>query len=385
MFILINVLPLLLLSLIWGRFDPHSKNFLRCIMWGVLIVSYTAFYLNGVDWSIYYTRFADDADLYLAFEPGFVIYFKMLLFIAGQNFGFAILLFYTLTFALLGYNLTKVKINEPLFISALLMVFGYTLILEQLRQFIACVIVFAAMVNYSRNHSLTRLIIGVILAATMHISALIIIPAIFLCKVKSRKSFILITVLSISLFAFLLIFGIKLITLLAQFNFAFKKILFYIDQNPISLQFGWLNILVLIFVVFYMFYASQIEKQESLKLFNRFIFVGAVIYLYSGAITFLTRVTFYFIFVAIFVFSLYAKENIKRIFAVKTYNTLLLNLYFFVFLLFCFLSYFRNPLAPVSFGNMDYYAATIFDEREVGRIASTVLDKALDGESNNVQ
>lgn len=385
MFIMMNVIPLLFLSLIWGKFNIGSKNILRIVIWIVLVFSFSTFYLNGVDWSIYYTRFINDEDLYLAFEPGFVIYFKTLLFIANDNFGFAILLFYTLAFALLGYNLRKIRINEPLFISALLIVFGYTLILEQLRQFIACIIVFGTILNYSINKSLSRLIVGVIIAATMHVSALIIIPAIFLCKVKSRKLFISVTVSSISLFAFLLIFGVKVITLLAQVNFAFKKILFYIEQNPISLQVGWLNIWVLLFVGFYVFYSYQIERKENLRLLNRFIFIGAVIYLYSGAITFLARVTFYFIFVAIFVFSLYAKENYKRIFEVKTYNTLFLNLYFFIFLMLCFLSYFRNPSAPVSFGNMNYYVATLFDEREIGRIANVVLDDALSGESNNVQ
>lgn len=385
MFIMMNVIPLLFLSLIWGKFNIGSKNILRIVIWIVLVFSFSTFYLNGVDWSIYYTRFINDEDLYLAFEPGFVIYFKTLLFIASDNFGFAILLFYALAFALLGYNLRKIRINEPLFISALLIVFGYTLILEQLRQFIACIIVFGTILNYSINKSLSRLIVGVIIAATMHVSALIIIPAIFLCKVKSRKLFISVTVSSISLFAFLLIFGVKVITLLAQVNFAFKKILFYIEQNPISLQVGWLNIWVLLFVGFYVFYSYQIERKENLRLLNRFIFIGAVIYLYSGAITFLARVTFYFIFVAIFVFSLYAKENYKRIFEVKTYNTLFLNLYFFIFLMLCFLSYFRNPSAPVSFGNMNYYVATLFDEREIGRIANVVLDDALSGESNNVQ
>lgn len=375
-----NVIPLLILSLIWGRFNTGSKNILRMIIWIALVFSFTTFYINGVDWSIYYTRFINDEELYLAFEPGFVIYLKTLLFIASDNFGFAIMLFYVLAFALLGYNLKKIKINEPLFIAALLIVFGYTLMLEQLRQFIACIIVFAAIINYTLNKSLSRLIVGVIIAATMHVSALIIIPAIFLCKVKSRKLFISVTVTSISLFAFLLIFGVKVITLLAQVNFAFRKILFYIEQNPISIQFGWLNILVLLFVGFYIFYSYQIEKNESLRFLNRFIFVGAVIYLYSGAITFLARVTFYFIFVAIFVFSLYAKENYRRIFEVKSYNTLFLNLYFFVFLMFCFLSYFRNPSAPVSFANMNYHIATLFDEREIGRIANIVLDDALSGE-----
>ncbi|MCT9844292.1 polymerase [Enterobacter sp. FS01] len=385
MFILMNVIPLLILSLIWGRFNTGSKSILRIIIWIALVFSFSTFYLNGVDWSIYYTRFINDEELYLAFEPGFVIYLKTLLFIANDNFGFAILLFYALAFAWLGYNLKKIKINEPLFIAALLIVFGYTLILEQLRQFIACILVFAAIINYSLNKSLPRLMVGAIIAATMHVSALIIIPAILLCKVKSRKLFISVTIASISLFAFLLIFGVKVITLLAQVNFAFRKILFYIEQNPISMQFGWLNILVLLFVGLYVFYSYQIEKNENLRLLNRFIFVGAVIYLYSGAITFLARVTFYFIFVAIFVFSLYARESYRRIFEVKSYNTLFLNLYFFVFLMFCFLSYFRNPSAPVSFGNMNYHVATLFDEREIGRIANVVLDDALSGESNNVQ
>lgn len=385
MFILLNVIPLLFLSFIWGRFNLGSKQVIRTLIWGVLIISFTAFYINGVDWGIYYSRFLNNDDLYLAFEPGFVIFFKALLFLSGNNFGIAILFFYTITFTMLGYNLTKVKVNEPLFISALLMVFGYTLILEQLRQFIACVIVFSVMINYCKNSSLTRLVTGTIIAATMHVSAIIIIPAILLCKIKNRKLFIAVTVSSISLFAFLLIFGASLVAFLAQYNFAFKKILFYIEQNPIAIQFGWLNILTLLYVVFYICYSYQIEKEQNLKLLNRIIFIGAVIYLYSGAITFLARVTFYFIFIAIFVFTLYARETYRRIFEVKSYNTLVLNVYFFTFLIFCFFSYFRNTSAPVSFVNMNYYVAAVFDEREIGKIASVVLDKALGGEPNNVQ
>lgn len=385
MFILLNVIPLLMLSLIWGRFNTGSKHTIRIFIWGTLIISFTAFYINGVDWVIYYSRFLNDEDLYLTFEPGFVVFFKTLLFLSGYNYGLTILFFYTLSFTLLGYNLTKVKINEPLFIAALLMVFGYTLMLEQLRQFIACILVLSTIINYCTTKSYSRLVIGAIIAASMHVSALIIIPAVLLCKVKSRIYFLTITVASISLFAFLLIFGSGLIAFLAQYNFAFRKILFYIEQNPITIQFGWLNILTFLYVIFYVFYSRQIEKQQHLLLLNRIIFVGAVIYLYSGAITFLARVTFYFIFVAIFVFALYSKETYKRIFGVKTYNTLLLNMYFFVFLLFCFLSYFRNASAPVSFNNMNYYASTIFDEREIGRVATVVLDEALGGESDHVQ
>lgn len=370
MFILALSIPLFLLSFIWEKFTYGSKVILRALLIITFAVSFTAYYPNGSDWVIYYLKFLDDGEPFLSFEFGFVIFFKFLLFLTGENYGASILIFFLLCFSTLNYVLVKFKANEPLFWGALFVLFGYNLVLEQLRQFIACILVLYAILSFNENERKLTLLVWVIIASSFHVSSLIILPSLLLVRLKNINTFIFITLSAIVGFVAVLFGGYALISLLANINFAFAKVLYYLDQNHVSLNIGWLNLVDAIYVFFYIYYRAAIDANSSLRLFTRLIFVGAIIHLFSGSITFLVRVSFYYYFVALYVFCLTSLYSKKRTLRIQSYNTFILSVFFTGMLFLNFISYFRNEQAPVQFFNLNFQFWTFMNDKHVNRIAN---------------
>ncbi|EES8117749.1 O103 family O-antigen polymerase, partial [Escherichia coli] len=164
MYILSMAIPLFFISLCWHRFSHQTQVAFRLLFIVFFSLSFFSYYTNGEDWSVYYLRFIEDEGLFTSFEFGFVIILKLLLIVSDDNFGLAILLYYFLCFVLLSLILKKYKVNEPLFLGCLLLLFGYNLFLEQLRQLLACIIVFYAMLLYNQNKNLIESCILVITA-----------------------------------------------------------------------------------------------------------------------------------------------------------------------------------------------------------------------------
>ncbi|MEC9603560.1 EpsG family protein, partial [Escherichia marmotae] len=226
---------------------------------------------NGVDWSVYYLRFMEGGGVFTSFEFGFVITLKLLLIISDDNFGLAILFYYLICFALLSLILKKYKANEPLFWGCLLLLFGYNLFLEQLRQLLACIIIFYAILKYNQDKNITALCTLVIIASTFHVSAIIILPTILLISFRNVTTFIIITVFSISSIVLFMMAIYSAISSLAAISFVFAKIDYYLRQNPVGLNFGWLNILDALFVIFYIHYRNVINKQMNINILMRII------------------------------------------------------------------------------------------------------------------
>lgn len=370
MFILALSVPLFLMSSIWDKFTYGSRLFLRALMILIFAISFTAYYPNGSDWVIYYLKFLDGGEPFVSFEFGFVIFFKFLLSITGENFGVSILFFFLIAFLTLNYVLVKYKVNEPLFWGALFVLFGYNLVLEQLRQFVACILVLYAILKFNEKNQTRTLVFWVLIAASFHVSSLIILPSLFLVRLKNINQFVLITLTAIIGFVAILFGGYTLISLLASVNFAFAKVLYYLDQNHVSLNFGWLNMVDAIYVVFYICYRTAIDANSSLRIFTRLIFVGAMIHLFSGSITFLVRVSFYYYFVALYLFCLTSPYTMKRIFRIQSYNTFILSVFFSGMLFLNFISYFRNEQAPVQFFNLNLQFLTFMNDKDVNKIAT---------------
>lgn len=370
MFILFLILPLLPLALIWHRLENSSRSLLRLMLTVTFSLLFTAYYLNGMDWSIYFLKFVDDSDPYSSFEIGFVVFFKSLLFISDNNYGIATLIYYLICFGLLKNTLKRFVVNEPLFWGALFLLFGYTLILEQLRQLMACIIVFYAVLDFNDKRNKLRLILLLLLAASFHTSALIMIPAVFLASYRNVNLFITITLSSIIGIIAILFIGYSVILQFSQLSFVFAKIAYYMHENPISLVFGWLNLIDLLFILFYLYYRHAIERNVNVKFLARLIFIGATIHLFSGAITFLARVSFYFYFLAIYIYCFSLNNNEMRYFAIKNYNTLVLSLFFVSMLILSFGSYFRNVSAPIAFDNLTFRLSPFFDNAYVRKLAN---------------
>lgn len=270
MYILSMAIPLFFISLCWHRFSHQTQVAFRLLFIVFFSLSFFSYYTNGEDWSVYYLRFIEDEGVFTSFEFGFVIILKLLLIVSDDNFGLAILLYYFLCFVLLSLILKKYKVNEPLFLGCLLLLFGYNLFLEQLRQLLACIIVFYAMLLYNQNKNLIESCILVITASTFHVSAVIILPTIFLISFRNVTTFIIITVSSITSIVVFMIALYSAISSLAAMSFVFAKIDYYLHQNPVVLNFGWLNILDALFILFYMRYRNAIDRQININIANYF-------------------------------------------------------------------------------------------------------------------
>lgn len=377
MFILIICCPLLILSLIWHKFTESSHCFLRCFLLIVISLYFASFYLNGVDWSIYYLKFLEDDNPYQSFEFGFVMFFKTLLFISGNNFGVAIVLFYLLVFGCLLSILKKYKTNDPLLLLSLFLIFGYTLMLEQLRQFIACVIIFYAILKYNENYSIKSVVVWILLASCFHASSLILLPALALTSIKNVDSFICLTLMSICGMVIFLFSGYVIIDALSGVSFVFQKILLYFELNPIEIRFRLLNILDVVFILFYVILRYRIDKKGDIRILTRILFIGSVIHMFSGSVLFLDRVTFFFYFIAVYLFCMTLNKQEKRVYSIRSNNTLILNIYFTLFLVVNFTSYFRNEYAPVIFQNMNYRIISLFDSEHVYNLALDTYSEAM--------
>lgn len=377
MFILIICAPLLMLSLVWHKFTENSQCILRSLIWILVSLYFAFFYLNGADWSIYYLRFLE-GDPYSSFEFGFVALFKILLFASGNNFGLAIILFYLLAFGFLLLILKKYHTNEPLLLCFLFLIFGYTLILEQLRQFIACIIIFYSLLKYNENNSIKNVVVWILLASSFHASSVILLPVLALTSIKNVNNFICLTLVSIWGIAIIfLLSGYTIIDTLSDVNFVFKKISSYLEGSSIEIRFRWLNILDGLFILFYIIYRHQIDKKNSTRILIRIVFIGCVIHFFSGSIVFLRRVTFFFYFIAVYLICMSPNANTKRVYSIHSNNTLLLNVYFTLLLIVNFSSYFRNEYAPVAFQNMNYRIISLFDSELIHDLALSTYFEAM--------
>lgn len=373
------VIPLFFISLCWQRFSYRSQIAFRLSFIIFFSICFVSYYTNGMDWSVYYLRFMEGGGVFTSFEFGFVIILKLLLIISDNNFGLAILFYYLICFVLLSLILKKYKANEPLFWGCLLLLFGYNLFLEQLRQLLACIIIFYAILKYNQNQNKTALCMLVIIASTFHVSAIIILPTILLISFRNVTTFIIITVFSISSIVVFLMALYSAISSLAAISFIFAKIDYYLRQNPVGLNFGWLNILDALFILFYIRYKNVIDKQININILMRIVFVGSVIHLFSGSITFLARVCFYFYFVGVYIYCYTLSDKTPRVFAIKNFNTLILAVFVNVMLLLNFASYFRNEQAPVGFNNMNFQFFDMFNDNYLRANAYEKYFKGMQG------
>lgn len=355
MYMILLSIPLFLFSMFWWEVKSDLRKMISifCIVWLSLFISF--FYLNGNDWSIYFLSFLDNGEPFSSFEFGFVLLFKSLLYFFSENFGLSILSFYFISLSFLALILYKYKCNAAIFFSFLVLSLGFSLILEQLRQFIACIMVFYSFLNYAyirRNY-----LVWVLGAACFHASALIIIPIFVLLKTKKDNNFFLLSLFSF-VFIFLGLFFLKpIFSALSNISFIFAKIDYYLSLSEVEIKLGFLNILDFVFIFLYSIKlkGKVIGVDNSLL---RMIFIGALIHLLSSSIPLFGRVAYYFYFVLIFYFS-------KQPFFLSRYirkDLLFKYCFFSIFIVLNLASYFRNPIAPIDFLQLNINTSYLYNE-----------------------
>ncbi|MEQ0828325.1 MULTISPECIES: EpsG family protein [Enterobacter] len=351
MFILLQCMPLLFLSLLWPNFKDSLKKIVAYSLVFLLGVAYTAFYLNGEDWVNYYVNFFTREGT-AWFEPGFYLLYSCLSFLSHYNFGVTTLLFFLLSFAILTkFVLDNKDCNLPFFLLLLIICFGNTLILEQLRQFASAILALCALItrlNLNRKKSNFYLL----LAISFHASAVIVACAFFLASIKNSKIFIFIS-LSIASFLLLLLTSDSLVNIGVQLLPAiFIKIKVYREITDLSLHVGP----SLIFSIVYLLYQlKNIGKLKytgdySVVFLKRQLFFGGLIFLVGIFIPFMSRMSTFFI---IFLFYDVAINNYFKYFQIGRRVVLKFVLVLF-YSFFSLASYFKNDIAPVSFDNLTF-------------------------------
>lgn len=355
MYMILLSIPLFLFSIFWWEVKSDLRKMISifCIVWLSLFISF--FYLNGNDWSIYFLSFLGAGEPFSSFEFGFVLLFKSLLYFFSDSFGLSILSFYFISLSFLALILYKYKCNAAIFFAFLVLSLGFSLILEQLRQFIACIMVFYSFLNYAyirRNY-----LVWVLGAACFHASALITIPIFVLLKTKKDNNFFLFSLFSFVFIFFGLLFLKPIFSSLSNISFIFAKIDYYLSLSEVEIKLGFLNILDFVFIFLYNFkLRSKVVGVDNSLL--RMIFIGALIHLLSSSIPLFGRVAYYFYFVLIFYFSkqpFYLSGYIRK-------DLLCKYCFFAVFIVLNLASYFRNPIAPIDFLQLNINTSYLYNE-----------------------
>lgn len=346
MFIIIQCLPFLFFSLLWFSFAKTVKDTILILSAIILSIVYTSFYLNGEDWVNYYVNFYTNNGSGW-FEPGFLLFYSLLRLVAFDNFGMATLFFYTIAFScLILVANSNNKCNVPAFLFFMLFFFGNTLILEQLRQFISVIIIFCALQCKMQGKSL-KAYIYVVISITFHASAVIALLSFALADIKSKKIFILSTlILSVGLtFTFVndtvISLGVQLIPAI------FSKIQVYNQFTDVSFYIGPSMLLAITLLGYYLLssYKLSYSYASESTFLQRQIFFGAAIFFIGAYIPFMSRLTSYYI---IFLFYDIACNHTPRYFKLYTKDVIML-VFLFLFTSSNLFSYYKNDIAPVKF------------------------------------
>lgn len=351
MFILLQFVPLLFLSLLWSSFTANLKTIIAFILALSLGVTYTAFYLNGEDWVNYYVNFfTHDGTAW--FEPGFYLFYSCLSLLSYGNFGVATLLFFLLAFFILTKYLVENRdCNLPFFLLLLIVCFGNTLLLEQLRQFFSAIFALCALIfrlNLKRKQSN----IFLLLAISFHASAIIVACAFILASIKSSKLFIIISI-SMTFFLLLLLTNDSLVNIGVQILPAiFLKIKTYREITDLSFHVGPSLLFSIIYILyqFTRFKKLHYSNEYSVVFFNRQLFFGGLVFLVGIFIPFMSRMSSFFI---IFLFYDVAINNYFKHFMINK-KAVLKFIFVLMFSFFSMASYFKNDIAPVSFNNLNF-------------------------------
>ncbi|QMN71727.1 EpsG family protein [Citrobacter freundii] len=351
MFVIVQCLPFLFFALLWFVFGKTAKNTILTLSVLILSLAYTSFYLNGEDWVNYYVNFYTHNGSSW-FEPGFLLFYSLLRFVAFESFGIATLLFYTTAFSclILAANKNK-KCNVPAFLFFVLFFFGNTLILEQLRQFISVIIVFCALQSKMQGKGL-KAYIYVVISITFHASAVIVLLSFVLADVKSKKIFILSTLLlSVGLtFTFVndsvISLGVQLIPTI------FTKIQVYNEFTNVNFYIGPSMLLALTLLGYYLLSTYKLSYSHATEstFLQRQIFFGGAIFFIGAYIPFMSRLTSYYI---IFLFYDIACNHAPRYFKLYKKDGFLL-IFVFLFISSNLFSYYKNDIAPVKFEQLTF-------------------------------
>lgn len=137
---------------------------------------FTAVYSNGIDWVNYYYVFDGFKS---EFSINYDLLFNIYLYVLANlsiNFQSAIFIFYLLSFyiAFIALKKAPIPINIPATLLAMCLLGGLSLVVDQIRQFVAIVICFHS-INFLLDKRIRLFIVSVLIASLFHYSAIIVL------------------------------------------------------------------------------------------------------------------------------------------------------------------------------------------------------------------
>ncbi|WP_455547869.1 EpsG family protein [Dryocola clanedunensis] len=350
MFNLLVCCPFFFLLIFWRRFNSGSLYFLNIIIVIYLTISYTGFYPNGEDWANYYVNFYTSEGSSW-FEPGFYLFFKALNFFSFGNFGFAILIYYLIAFVLLVNLLSKMHYsNSPLFFVLLIMCYGNTLVLEQLRQFYAIIFALYSIYYYLLNSigSRKKYLLFLFLALSFHTSAVILFLSFFLSRIKNVFIFVTISLVCSALILILFVFPSALTSILVFVPQLALKLNQYLEITAMGLHLGPSLIISTCALIYFILNIRKMSPDFGVDwLIFRQIFIGLLIFMIGLYVPFAARFSiFYTIFLFLYISTLRFTVDTPTKFS---YSKCYLVCVVVLFITTNILSYYKNPIAPIKF------------------------------------
>lgn len=345
----------LLVGVLWQYGNLNVRRILNWVLPVYLSFVFISFYFNGEDWINYYFPLHEKSiDPYLMYEPLFVWSFISLQAIVGSGFGCAVLVFYYLAFSSFVAVVKKAQLNPYFFFAFFILTIGNTFILEQIRQLMAAVFVVWAFFWLVEGR-LKWALIFMVAAMLSHFAAVVMALVFWLVFLPSKRKFVAATV-ALGVIFTLLIFNVtKILPYFDWLGFAFAKLSSYVDNAQDGFALGYFSILDFLFIFYFLFLYD--EKDKLVMYLMRIAFTGAVFqFVFNFFPVMLRFISFHYVFIAI----LLAIEFPKMIGKIKIMRIILPVGLGLMFVLFSFSSYYRNPLHPVAFFNLDFSGLRIF-------------------------
>ncbi len=328
--------------------NQRSKDMLIILLNIFFSIMFASFYLNGEDWANYYTNiFTDNGTNW--FEPGFYLLFVILKTITFESFGLTILIYFLLCFYILSKGLKNIQgASIPFFYILILLCYGNTLILEQLRQFMAAIIAIYALNSFHKGN-VKKSYLQILLAMSFHVSALILLVSFFLASIRSSPLFIATTAVLMLVVSSLFIMPDLFLPILQIFPALLLKLNQYREITAIGFHLGPSFLISSAFVIFLLLnsglLSTTVNSDEGF-LFRQ-MFFGVMIFLVGLYIPFASRFSVYYI-LYIFIFSS-KKRSFYSFIRVIPKSTAVYSLVLLMFVFSNLISYYKNDLSPISF------------------------------------
>ena len=251
--------------------------------------------MSGSDW-VSYEQVYNSGFLDKTVEVGYMA-ISNLLSNLGVDFWFFYIVIKTLAFVVFYRIIFKNKNEDPYFSFMIFLAsFGYFMFIDCPFRNLIAVSIFLLSIKYIISKDYLRYALVVILASTFHLTALIMLPIIFLEKLSKVKSKNLLFIY-LFLYLFLLLGGIDLLFNITEtiFPYMYKRLIFYMDRSVSVSALYSPGLLIRFFVFVLMLYYREMitERYKRGELIINLSYVYIILSLISYAFPLLFRLALY--------------------------------------------------------------------------------------------